>query len=139
MNKTKYKSIVDIFSMILSLAAIITGFMLHKDVWHLHVYDNTSLWAIHEFSGLLLLVLVLIHCCQHSFWFSKYSKIKTNKKITTSILLTAGVIVAVSGIILMCGSHSEAISHCHYIGAILFIILAIVHVAKRWNIFKKQL
>ena len=139
MKASRLKPIVDIISMIFSLVAIVTGFMLHKDVWHLHVFDNTTLWAIHEICGLVLLVLVSVHCCQHSFWFKNFAKIKANKKRVTSIFLIIGVIVAVSGIILMSGSHSDTISHCHYIGAIVFIILSIVHVTKRWKIFRKQL
>lgn len=139
MRITKYKPSVDILAMILTLAAIITGFMLHNDVWHRHVYDNTSLWNQHEAAGLALLILVAVHCTQHSFWFKNYSKIKSVKKIVTTILLIVALTVAVSGIMLMCGSRSEVASHIHYIGAIIFTILAIGHIAKRWKIFKSLL
>lgn len=139
MKLAKYKPTVDIVSMILLLAAIVTGFILHKDVWHLHVYDNTSLWAIHEAAGLVLVVLVAIHCIQHSFWFKNYSKIKSDRKRVTTILLIIGILVALSGIILMCGSQSELISHIHYACAILFTIIAIGHIAKRWIILKNLL
>ncbi len=136
MKLAKYKSAVDIVSMILLLAAIITGFILHKEVWHLHFFGDSSLWRAHETVGLGLLLLVAIHCMQHSFWFKNYAKIKPDRKRVTTILLIIGIIVAISGIILMGGSQSELISHIHYIGAILFTIIAIGHIAKRWKIFK---
>ena len=155
MRKNIYKVVVDLLSMLALLAAIITGFKLHKEVWHLHVYDDSFLWGTHETIGrhlhvyddsflwgthetigLTLLALVAAHCIQHSFWFRNYSKIKVEKKRVTAILLTIGIITAVTGIVLMCGSHSEFISHTHYAGAILFTAITIGHVAKRWKILK---
>ena len=136
MSKNKYKVVVDLLSMLALLAAIITGFKLHKEVWHLHVYDDSFLLGTHETIGLTLLALVAVHCIQHSFWFRNYSKIKVEKKRVTAILLTIGIITAVTGIVLMCGSHSEFISHTHYAGAILFTAITIGHVAKRWKILK---
>ena len=136
MSKNIYKVAVDLLSMLALLAAIITGFKLHKEVWHLHVYDDSFLLGTHETIGLTLLALVAVHCIQHSFWFRNYSKIKVEKKRVTAILLTIGIITAVTGIVLMCGSHSEFISHTHYAGAILFTAITIGHVAKRWKILK---
>ena len=136
MRKNIYKVVVDLLSMLALLAAIITGFKLHKEVWHLHVYDDSFLLGTHETIGLTLLALVAVHCIQHSFWFRNYSKIKVEKKRVTAILLTIGIITAVTGIVLMCGSHSEFISHTHYAGAILFTAITIGHVAKRWKILK---
>ncbi|MDE6193052.1 MAG: hypothetical protein K2M83_03610 [Muribaculaceae bacterium] len=136
MSKNIYKVVIDLLSMLALLAAIITGFKLHKEVWHLHVYDDSFLWGTHETIGLTLLVLVAAHCIQHSFWFRNYSKIKVEKKRVTAILLTIGIITAVTGILLMCGSHSEFISHTHYAGAILFTAITIGHLAKRWKILK---
>ena len=136
MSKNIYKVVVDLLSMLALLAAIITGFKLHNEVWHLHVYDDSFLWGTHETIGLTLLALVAAHCIQHSFWFRNYSKIKVEKKRVTAILLTIGIITAVTGIVLMCGSHSEFISHTHYAGGILFTAITIGHVAKRWRILK---
>ena len=136
MSKNIYKVAVDLLSMLALLAAIITGFKLHKEVWHLHVYDDSFLWGTHETIGLTLLALVAVHCIQHSFWFRNYSKIKVEKKRVTAILLTIGIITAVTGIVLMCGNHSEFISHTHYAGAILFTAITIGHVSKRWKILK---
>ena len=136
MSKNIYKVAVDLLSMLALLAAIITGFKLHKEVWHLHVYDDSFLWGTHETIGLTLLALVAAHCIQHSFWFRNYSKIKVENKRVTAILLTIGLITAATGIVLMCGSHSEFISHTHYAGAILFTAITIGHVAKRWKILK---
>ena len=136
MSKNIYKVVVDLLSILALLAAIITGFKLHKEVWHLHVYDDSFLLGTHETIGLTLLALVAVHCIQHSFWFRNYSKIKVEKKRVTAILLTIGIITAFTGIVLMCGSHSEFISHTHYAGAILFTAITIGHVAKRWKIMK---
>ena len=41
MKRNTYKIIVDLLSMLALLAAIITGFMLHKEVWHLHLYNDS--------------------------------------------------------------------------------------------------
>ncbi len=131
-----YKALTDILSVFFLLTAIITGIQLHQEVWHLHVYDNTFLWSLHEIVGLALFAGIILHCIQHSFWFKKYSKIQPNRKIVTTLLLLLGVIVLISGVILMCGSHSEVLSHIHFAGAILFTVVAIGHVAKRFSIFK---
>lgn len=136
MKSAKYKSATDILSMLLTLAAIITGFVLHKEVWHLHLYSDATLWTVHESIGLVLLGFVALHCVQHSFWFKNYSRIRINKKRVTTILLIVGAIVALTGIVLMCGSRSELVSHIHFVGAILFTIIAVGHVVKRWKIFR---
>lgn len=136
MKKSKYKVIVDIVSMILALAAVVTGFVLHDEVWHAHVYDDEALWGAHEAIGLVLAAIVAAHCVQHSFWFKNYSKIRSNKKRITTLLLIVGIIVVLSGIILMYGSRSEFVSHLHYIGALLFIVIATGHVIKRRKILK---
>ncbi len=130
------KVVTDILSMILTVAAIVTGFMLHRDVWHIHNYGNTSLWSFHEAVGLALTVLVILHGIQHSFWFKNYARIKVDRKRVTTIFLILGTLLALTGIILMCGSQSETVSHIHYFSGILFTAVAIGHVAKRWKIFK---
>ncbi len=133
------KAFVDIAAMALLAAAIITGFMLHNEVWHLHIYNNTLLWTLHEVAGLLLIALVTTHCAQHSFWFKNYAKIKPPRKTVTTILLLISLIVALSGIPLLLGSRSETLSHIHYVSGILFTLLAIGHVAKRWKLLRSQL
>lgn len=136
MKNVKYQVVTDFLAMIFTLSAIVTGFILHNEVWHLHVYDNTTLWCIHEIAGLALVVLAVVHCIQHSFWFKHYFKINVTKKRVTTILLLIGIVVAVTGVILMCGSRSELVSHIHYAGAILFTLIAIGHVVKRWKLLK---
>lgn len=137
--RIKDKAVTDVLSMVFTLAAIITGFILHKEVWHIHFYDNDVLWGAHETVGLTLVVLMLIHSVQHSFWFKNYTKIKVNRKRVTTILLILGILLVLTGIILMFGSRSERISHIHYVVGILFTAVAIGHVAKRWKIFKSLL
>ena len=139
MKKNKSKSIIDILSMLLVLAAIVSGFMLHRDVWHLHLYSNKLTWYIHEVVGLSLIALITIHCIQHSFWFRNFKKIPTQRRRVTTILLIFMGIVGFTGLVLMCGSRSETISHIHYIVGILFTIIATGHVVKRWKIFRSLL
>ena len=139
MIKNKSKSAVDILSMLLLLAAIVSGFVLHRDVWHLHFYSNKLLWYIHEVIGLSLISLITIHCIQHSFWFRNFKRIPTKRRRVTTILLLLGGIVGFTGIILMCGSRSETISHIHYIMGILFTFIAVGHVMKRWKMFRSLL
>lgn len=91
MIKTKSKSIIDIFSMLLVLAAIVSGFILHKYVWHFNFYSNKLIWYIHEVIGLSLISLITIHCIQHSFWFRNFKRIPTKRRRVTTILLLSGV------------------------------------------------
>ncbi len=132
----KRKLMTDVVAMALVLVAIVTGFMLHNEVWHCRIYDDAALWTLHEVVGLALLAGVLMHCVQHSFWFKNYSRIQPSRKLVTTILLILVLTVAVSGVILLFGSRSEFVSHLHYVAAFAFTLLAIGHVAKRWKIFK---
>lgn len=139
MNKPKSKSIIDILSMLLVLAAIVSGFVLHKYVWHFHSYNNKLIWYAHEFIGLALIAIITTHCIQHSFWFRNFTKIPIKRRRVTTILLISGGIVGFTGVILMCGSRSETISHIHYIIGILFTVIAVGHAMKRWKIFRSLL
>ena len=139
MIKNKSKSIVDILSMLLVLAAIVSGFVLHKYVWHLHFYSDKLLWYIHEAIGLSLSALIAIHCIQHSFWFRNFKRIPIKRRRVTTVLLFSVGIVGFTGVILMCGSRSETISHIHYVMGILFTFIAVGHVVKRWKMFRTLL
>lgn len=121
--------------MVMMVCAIITGFMLHNEVHHLHIYDNTGLWVAHIVAGVIVAITLALHCLQHSSWFKNYRKIKPKRKIVTTLLFVIACLVIITGTILMLGSHSNFISIFHYIAAIAFSILAIVHVTKRWKIF----
>ena len=123
-------------AMVCTAAAVITGFMLHDEVHHLFIYDNIALWTIHETVGLILAAAISIHCTQHKPWFKNYRKIPVRRKRPTTILLAVAILVVVSGCILMCGSHSQFISIFHYIGGILFTLLATAHALKRWPMFR---
>ncbi len=135
----KSKSTIDILAMLLVLAAIVSGFVLHKYVWHIHSFSNKLVWYIHEVIGVSLIALITIHCIQHSFWFRNFIRIPTKRRRVTTILLISGIIVGFTGVILMCGSRSETISHIHYIMGILFTFIAVGHVMKRWKMFRSLL
>lgn len=129
------KKTTDITAMVMMVCAIFTGFKLHREVHHLHVYDNAGLWNVHIIAGLIVTIALILHCVQHNFWFKNYAKIKPDRKIVTTILFILACFVILSGAILMCGSHSNFISIFHYVTAIAFTLLTICHVAKRWRIF----
>lgn len=136
MTPSHRKATTDLLSVALVVAAIVSGFVLHSEVWHMHVYDNTTVWTLHEVIGLFLAALVGVHCVQHSFWFKNYSCIKPDRKRVTTIFLIVGIIVLLSGLVLMFGSRSELISHIHYACGILFTILAIGHILKRHKLLR---
>lgn len=135
MNIKCSKKWTDIVAIAMVACAIITGFKLHREVHHLHVYDNTWLWAAHITAGSIVVFALIFHCVQHKFWFTNYAKIPVVRKGVTSLLFALAILAAVSGIILSLGSHSQFVSIFHYITAIAFTAFAIGHVAKRWKIF----
>ncbi len=136
MKSNKWKCVVDVVAMACVIAAIVTGFVLHKEVHHIHIYGNVGLWGAHESVGLVLVALLAVHGAQHPQWFRNYRKIPVKRKRVTTVLLCVGVILAASGIVLMCGSRSEELSILHYVLGIAFTLFAIGHVVKRWRIFK---
>lgn len=133
------KQSTDIVAMTFLACAIVTGFFLHKEVHHLYIYDNTLLWAVHIVSGVVAASAIIVHCIQHKFWFKNYRKIPVGKKRVTSLLFIVSILVTISGIILASGSHSNFISIFHYVSAIVFTLLAIGHVVKRWKFFRYSL
>lgn len=130
------KRITDLLAMASTLVLIATGVVLHVQVHHTQVYDDTFMWGCHEVVGLLLMLLIACHGVQHAPWFKNYAKIPANRKIVTTIFLALAVVMLVTGVLLMAGSRSESVSHIHYAGGILFVIIAVGHVAKRWKIFR---
>lgn len=136
MKLSKWKCVVDVVAMVCVIAAIVSGFVLHREVHHLYIYNDSGLWALHEAVGMALVAVLAMHGAQHPQWFRNYRKIPVKRKRITTVLLCAGVILAASGIVLMCGSRSEGISILHYGLGIAFTLLAIGHVCKRWRVFK---
>lgn len=130
------KKLTDILAILCLIAAIITGFILHKEVNHLYIYNDAATWTIHEIAGLSLTVLVALHCTEHKSWFRNYRKIPAKKITVSTILLATGILILATGIALMAGSRSHFISILHYALGILFTLLAIFHVAKRWKMLK---
>ena len=136
MKSVKWKCVVDVVAMMCVVAAIVSGFVLHREVHHLYIYNDIGLWGMHEAVGLVLAAMLAMHCAQHPQWFRNYRKITVKRKRVTTILLCVGVILAASGVVLMCGSRSEEVSIIHYVLGIVFTLLAVGHVCKRWRIFK---
>lgn len=80
MHSKGYKRLVDILAIVSTLAVIITGFVLHKEVHHIYVYNDVITWRLHEVVGILLMLLIAVHGVQHSPWFKNYMKIPGNRK-----------------------------------------------------------
>lgn len=133
MNK---KRLTDLTQMAATLAAIISGFMLHNHVHHLHLYSDTGLWATHETIGLLIAIAITVHCAQHKFWFKNYTKIAAKRKRVTTIFLVIAVFEVLTGGVLWFGCQSKAVSIAHYGGGIAFTLLAIGHTIKRLKQFQ---
>ena len=133
MKKSKF--IVDLFSIIITLATLITGLVLHKQTHHIFQTDH-SLFFIHSGLGLFLLLLIGLHVYQHIQWFKNYKKLPLNKKRFTTILDYIRIVVFVLGIILLLGGTFKSISILHYIFGIAFTIFVLGHFIKRWGIFK---
>ena len=133
MKKSKF--IVDLFSIIITLATLITGLVLHKQTHHIFHLDH-SLFFIHSGLGLFLLLVIIFHIYQHWQWFINYKKLPLNKKRFTTILDCVGIVVFVLGIILLLGGTFKPISILHYIFGIAFTIFVMGHFIKRWSIFK---
>ena len=133
MKKSKF--IVDLFSIIITLATLVTGLVLHKQTHHIYQTDH-SLFFIHSGLGLFLLLLIVLHVYQHIHWFTKYNKLPLDKKRFTTILDCVGIVVFVLGIILLLGGTFKPISIIHYIFGIAFTIFVLGHFIKRWSIFK---
>lgn len=129
------KKWVDMLAMLSMISAIVTGFMLHNEIHHLHVYNDMALWTVHIVSGLIVTAAVVMHCIQHGFWFKNYGKIPVSRKGVTTLLFCVAIAVVISGILLALGSHSNFVSIFHYITSILFVVLAIFHIVRRWKIF----
>ena len=134
MKKSKF--LVDLLSIIITLATLITGLVLHKQTHHIFQTDH-SLFFIHSGLGLCLLLLIGLHIYQHKQWFTNYKKIPLNKKRVTTILGCIGIVVFVLGIILLLGGAFKSISILHYILGIGFTILVFAHFIKRWKILAK--
>ena len=133
MKKSKF--IVDLFSIIITLATLVTGLVLHKQTHHIFQTDH-SLFFIHSGLGLFLLLLIGLHVYQHIQWLTKYNKLPLNKKRFTTILDCVGIVVFVLGIILLLGGTFKPISIIQYIFGIAFTIFVLGHFIKRWGIFK---
>ena len=133
MKRSKF--IVDLFSIIITLATLVTGLVLHKQTHHIDQTDH-SLFFIHSGLGLFLLLLIGLHVYQHTQWFTKYNKLPLDKKRITTILDCIGIVVFVLGIFLLLGGTFKPISIIHYIFGIAFTIFVLGHFIKRWSIFK---
>ena len=133
MKKSKF--LVDLLSIIIILATLVTGLVLHRQTHHIFQTDH-SLFFIHCGLGLFLLLCIGLHVYQHIKWFTNYKKLALNKKLVTTILDCIGIVVFVFGIILLFGGVFKSISILHYIFGIAFTVLVLVHFINRWKKFK---
>lgn len=104
-----WKGATDVLAMACTVVAIVTGVMLHREVHHIYVYDDVTLWGWHEAIGLILIALIAIHGMQHSPWFKNYRKIPEQRKRVTTLFLLTAVVMLATGLPLMFGSRSETV------------------------------
>lgn len=129
--KMYMKILTDIATIVTCLILLLTGIILHAEIHHMHVYDDSLTWTIHEVCGILFILLITAHFVQHPAWFKKYTEIPVKKKMATSAMLLIAALVTISGIILLCGSHSKFISLSHLALSVVFSGFAIAHVINR--------
>jgi hypothetical protein len=131
----KSKPIVDIFAFLCVIIALISGLMLHSEIHHKYIYHDVLWWTIHSLSSIMLVLLLLIHSVQHKFLFINYFKIPVPKKRVTTILFLILIVLIISGIVLLLGSHSNFISLLHFCFGLIFTCFTIGHMMKRFKIF----
>ena len=132
----RLKLITDILAAAGMLTAIVTGFVLHNEIHHLHVYHDVLVWTIHEVAGLLMTALVAVHCVQHKAWFKNYGRISMRRKHASTLFLVALGVILVTGLMLMFGSRSHFVSLLHYVLGILATLMMIAHILRRWRLLR---
>jgi hypothetical protein len=133
------KVFVDILASVCVITSIATGVVLHTEIHHTFVYNDTLMWTLHSVAALMLVLLIVVHGVQHKAWFKNYRKIPVRRKHVSTIMLVVISLLLVTGVALLCGSHSNFVSLFHFGAGILFTLLAIGHVARRFKIFRALL
>ena len=120
-----------LLSFILSASS---GIRLHF-LGHGMGHGACHLWrTFHLWTSVLLLVLVFIHIKMHWNWYRNwFRKGLGSKSWTTALLSITFLLLALTGIILLGGvCRRSIIGIWHFYLGIAMIILAVMHIFKRW-------
>ena len=120
-----------LLSFILSASSGIRLHFLEHGMGHgaCHLWRTFHLWV-----SIMLLVLVLIHIKMHWNWYRNwFRKGLGSKSWTTALLSITFLLLALTGIILLGGvCRRSIIGIWHFYLGIAMIILAVMHIFKRW-------
>ena len=129
----------DLALIVLGLLSLTTGVAIHfahhflsHGVWH-----NWSI--VHIIINILLLIFVGFHVKQHWGWFKALVKKSSFRKKISFFIMMAFIAVVLSGAFLLVfckgqGSHAGLV---HYYLGVLFSVLVIIHVARRFKVLIK--
>lgn len=130
----KNKFVVDFALLPSFILSAFSGIKLHT-LGHGMGYGTCHFWrTFHIGVSLILLLGVIIHMKMHWNWYKHlFQKGLGNKSRTTAILSLAFLLLASTGIILLGGEcRRSAIGIWHFYLGIVMIILAVMHIFKRW-------
>ena len=131
----------DLSMAVLTLVSLFTGVKIHY-AGHFQSHEIWHNWSVvHFFATVALFVTAAIHIKQHwGFYKSLFKSKDFSRRSKITMFVTASfVAVALSGIYLLAfveGQGSSA-GFAHYILGIVFAVLGLGHLAKRWKVFKK--
>ena len=120
-----------LLSFILSASS---GIRLHF-LGHGMGHGTGHLWhSFHLWTSIMLLVLMIIHIKIHWSWYKHwFRKGLGSKSRTTALLSITFLLLALTGIILLGGvCRRSIIGIWHFYLGIAMIILAVMHIFKRW-------
>lgn len=129
----------DLSLVIFGLASLVSGIMIHQS-GHFATHGEWHGWSIaHCIINLALVVAVAMHVKQHWGWFKKLFRKSTLKAKMPVFVTIASVAVILSGLYLLLfvegqGSHAGLV---HYWIGMIFGTLAILHLVRRWKVFRK--
>ena len=111
-----------------------SGIKLHT-LGHGMGHGAGHLWhSFHLWTSIMLLVLMIIHIKIHWSWYKHwFRKGLGSKSRTTALLSITFLLLALTGIILLGGvCRRSIIGIWHFYLGIAMIILAVMHIFKRW-------
>ena len=124
---------------ILTLISLFTGIQIHY-AGHFQSHEVWYNWsAVHTIANIALLVTAIMHIKQHwGFYKSLIKKINLRNKVTM-LVTTSFVVVALSGIYLLAfvEGQGSSVGFAHYVLGLVFGVLGLGHLAKRWKVLKK--
>ena len=130
----KNKFVVDWALLPSFILSAFSGIKLHT-LGHGMGHGAGHLWhSFHLWTSIMLLVLMIIHIKIHWSWYKHwFRKGLGSKSRTTALLSITFLLLALTGIILLGGvCRRSIIGIWHFYLGIAMIILAVMHIFKRW-------